>query len=393
MNKEQISLNKYISSSGFCSRREADKLIEQARVTINGELVMSALAVYPGDVVEVDGERLQKKATVRPIYIAMNKPVGITSTTDPKDRSNIIYFINHAKRIFPIGRLDKDSEGLIFLTNDGDIVNKILRASNHHEKEYIVSVDKAVTPEFIKQMGAGIPMLGTVTKKCFVRQEGSRRFRIILTQGLNRQIRRMCEYLDYKVVSLTRVRIMNVSLEGLTTGKWRYLTLPEINKLNEMVAESSNSATGGRLKVKEKMAKPVAPPKEEEPDLEEFIPEEFKSSKKRSTWKDFAARAVNKEKGRDKDFVPKHVKDKEKSKSRGEKPPAKYVKKVKEKFNPKHPKGKDELNPKNAKGKPPVKAKPKAGPGSKHTNGKPKGSEQFGPKQTQSVKQYIPRRK
>jgi 23S rRNA pseudouridine2604 synthase len=239
MDRENVSLNKYISSSGFCSRREADKLIEQARVTINGELVVTPVPVYPGDVVEIDGEpiRASKK---RPIYIAFNKPVGVTSTTDVKDRSNIIYFLNHPKRIFPIGRLDKDSGGLIFLTNDGDIVNKILRASNNHEKEYIVTVDKAITPEFVKQMGNGVPVLGTTTKKCFVRQEGGRRFRIILTQGLNRQIRRMCEYLGYKVVELTRVRIMNVTLD-LPIGKWRYLNPAEIDKLNSMVAESTKT--------------------------------------------------------------------------------------------------------------------------------------------------------
>jgi 23S rRNA pseudouridine2604 synthase len=239
MNNEQTSLNKYISSSGFCSRREADKLIEQARVTINGELVLPGAKVSAGDVVEIDGEPIKSSSSKRPIYIAFNKPVGVTSTTDIKDRTNIIYFIGHPKRIFPIGRLDKDSDGLIFLTNDGDIVNKILRAANNHEKEYIVNVDKAVTPEFIKQMSNGIPMLGTVTRKCFVRQEGSRRFRIILTQGLNRQIRRMCEYLGYNVVTLTRVRIMNVQLGNLQVGKWRYFTPEEISKMNEMISGSS----------------------------------------------------------------------------------------------------------------------------------------------------------
>ena len=240
MDNEQTSLNKYISSSGFCSRREADKLIEQARVTVNGELVLPGARVAAGDVVEVDGEPI-KTSKKRPIYIAFNKPVGVTSTTDIKDRSNIIYFINHPKRIFPVGRLDKDSDGLIFLTNDGDIVNKILRASNNHEKEYIVSVDKAVTPEFIRQMSNGVPVLGKMTKKCFVRQEGSRRFRIMLTQGLNRQIRRMCEYLGYDVVSLTRVRIMNVELGNLPVGKWRYLTQPEIEQMEQMVASSSKT--------------------------------------------------------------------------------------------------------------------------------------------------------
>src|SRR3954467_5117289 len=217
---EQISVNKYISSSGFCSRREADKLIEQARVTVNGELVLPGAKVYAGDTVEIDGEPI--KTQKRPIYIALNKPVGVTSTTDTKDKTNIVSFINHAKRIFPVGRLDKDSSGLIFLTNDGDIVNKILRASNNHEKEYIVTVDKAITPEFIKQMSSGVPILGTMTKKCFVRQEGGRRFRIILTQGLNRQTRRMCEHLGYRVMTLTRIRIMNVQLGNLASGSWRY---------------------------------------------------------------------------------------------------------------------------------------------------------------------------
>ncbi len=249
MANEQISLNKYISSSGFCSRREADKLIEQARVTINGELVLPGARVSVGDKVEVDGEPIKSaSAAKRPIYIAFNKPVGVTSTTDLKDKTNIISFINHPKRIFPIGRLDKDSDGLIFLTNDGDIVNKILRAANHHEKEYIVNVDRAVTPEFIKQMSAGIPMLGTMTKKCFVRQEGSRRFRIILTQGLNRQIRRMCEYLDYKVVTLTRVRIMNVQLGKLPVGKWRYFTPEEVDTMNEMMADSVNAPEAGETR-------------------------------------------------------------------------------------------------------------------------------------------------
>jgi 23S rRNA pseudouridine2604 synthase len=238
---DQVSLNKYISSSGFCSRREADKLIEQARVTVNDELALATTKVYPGDIVAVDGEPIKSSTKKKAIYLALNKPVGVTSTTDPKDRTNIISFINFPKRIFPIGRLDKDSDGLIFLTNDGDIVNKILRAANNHEKEYIVTVDKAITPDFIHKMGSGIPMLGTTTKKCFVRQEGNKKFRIILTQGLNRQIRRMCEYLGYDVMKLTRVRIMNVSLGNLPMGKWRYLTQPEIDALNKLVEDSSKT--------------------------------------------------------------------------------------------------------------------------------------------------------
>lgn len=235
------SLNKYISATGFCSRREADKLIEQARVTINDELVLPGTKVYAGDSVAIDGEPLRSQAKKRPIYIAFNKPAGVTSTTDLKDKTNIISYIGHPKRIFPVGRLDKDSDGLIFLTNDGDIVNKILRASNNHEKEYIVTVDKAITAEFVAQMSNGIPMLGTITRKCFVKQEGGRRFRITLTQGLNRQIRRMCEYLGYKVMTLTRVRIMNIQLGNLPVGKWRYFTPQETDKLSELVADSDKT--------------------------------------------------------------------------------------------------------------------------------------------------------
>jgi 23S rRNA pseudouridine2604 synthase len=247
MNSEAISVNKYISSTGMCSRREADKLIEQARVTINGELVLAGAKVMPGDSVEVDGEPL-KASKKRPVYIAFNKPEGVTSTTDLKDKTNIISFINHPKRLFPVGRLDKDSTGLIFLTNDGDIVNKILRASNHHEKEYIVTVDKAIDDDFVRRMSNGLPVLGTMTRECFVRKEGGRRFRIILTQGLNRQIRRMCEYLGYEVQQLTRVRIMNVTLGNLQVGHYRYLTGPEIDKLNEMVQGSAKTDDKSRKK-------------------------------------------------------------------------------------------------------------------------------------------------
>lgn len=243
---ELISLNKYISSSGFCSRREADKLIEQARVTVNGELVVFATKVKPGDQVAIDGEPIRKKKK-RAIYIACNKPAGVTSTTDPKDKSNIIYFLNHPKRIFPVGRLDKDSEGLILLTDDGDIVNKILRAGNRHEKEYIVSVDKPITPEFIRKMSSGVPILDTVTQKCKLRQEGNKRFRITLVQGLNRQIRRMCEYLGYDVMKLTRIRIMNITLDKLPVGKWRYLSDAEVNELNRMMEGSSKTEEASYL--------------------------------------------------------------------------------------------------------------------------------------------------
>ncbi len=224
-----IQINKYISNAGFCSRREADKLVEDARVTINDDLALSSSRVMAGDIVAIDGEKL--KSNQRPIYIALNKPVGVTSTTDDSDKSNIIRFMNHPKRIFPVGRLDKDSEGLILLTNNGDIVNKILRSSNNNEKEYLVTVDKEITYEMIRQMGVGIRILNEVTKPCFVRQEGQRRFRIILKQGLNRQIRRMCDELGYKVKSLKRIRIMHIQLANLAVGKWRYLTPPEMDQL------------------------------------------------------------------------------------------------------------------------------------------------------------------
>jgi 23S rRNA pseudouridine2604 synthase len=234
------SLNKYISETGFCSRREADNYIDQGRVTINDNVAIKGNRVNPGDVVEIDGEPIKKKD--KTVYIAFNKPVGITCTTDLKDKSNIISFINYKSRIFPIGRLDKPSEGLIFLTNDGDIVNKILRAGNNHEKEYIVTVDKPVTADFIHKMSNGVKILDTVTKKCFVKQEGKNRFRIILTQGLNRQIRRMCAALGYEVDTLRRTRIMHITLSSLPTGKWRYFTPDEIKLMEISLAQSIKTA-------------------------------------------------------------------------------------------------------------------------------------------------------
>lgn len=234
------SLNKYISESGFCSRREADKYIEQLRVTINGVEATKGNRVKEGDLVLVDGEPIKKKKAV--VYLALNKPKGITCTTDLKDKTNIIDFVHYKTRIFPIGRLDKRSEGLIFLTNDGDIVNKILRAGNRHEKEYIVTVDKPVTQDFIQKMRNGVRILGTITQQCFVKQEGPNRFKIILVQGLNRQIRRMCEALGYTVESLKRTRIMNITLTNLPTGKWRYFTPAEIETINQMLKNSSKTA-------------------------------------------------------------------------------------------------------------------------------------------------------
>lgn len=240
--KMDKSLNKYISETGFCSRREADKYIEQRRVTINGQVAIKGNRVLPGDTVEVDGEPLKKKDKI--VYIVFNKPVGITCTTDLKDKDNIISFINYKSRIFPVGRLDKPSEGLIFLTNDGDIVNKILRAGNNHEKEYVVTVDKPINGEFIHKMGNGVKILDTVTKKCVVKQEGKNRFRIILVQGLNRQIRRMCQVLDYNVQTLKRVRIMNITIANLPAGKWRYFTPEEIKTIESNVSFSVKTADG-----------------------------------------------------------------------------------------------------------------------------------------------------
>lgn len=233
---ELTRLNKFISDTGFCSRREADKLIEQGRVTINGKRPELGTKVSSRDSVKVDGRLINVKP--EPLYLAFNKPVGIICTTERNIKDNIIDYIRFPSRIFPIGRLDRASEGLIFLTNDGDIVNKILRAGNNHEKEYIVTVDKMITPEFIKRMGNGLPILDTVTQKCFVEKIDNYTFRIILTQGLNRQIRRMCAYLNYEVRKLKRTRIMNITLKGLGIGQWREFTRSEITAINELVADS-----------------------------------------------------------------------------------------------------------------------------------------------------------
>jgi 23S rRNA pseudouridine2604 synthase len=235
--EQGVRLNKYLSEIGHCSRRAADKLIDAGRIEVNGKKVEMGQKVVPTDRIEIDGvlvENLQE----RTIYLAFNKPVGIVCTTDTRvEKDNIIDYINYPSRIFPIGRLDKPSEGLILLTNDGDIVNKILRARNNHEKEYLVTVNKPVTKEFIEKMAQGVPILDTVTRKCEVEQIHKKQFRIVLTQGLNRQIRRMCEYLGYKVVKLKRIRIMNIKLD-LGVGKYRELTKKEFNELNRLLKTS-----------------------------------------------------------------------------------------------------------------------------------------------------------
>ena len=233
-------INKYLSEIGYCSRRAADELILQNRVTINGVVPEMGTKIVAGDIVKVDG-KLVSAPDERPVYIAFNKPVGIVCTTDTRvEKNNIIDYIKYPKRIFPIGRLDKPSEGLILLTSDGDIVNKILRARNNHEKEYLVTVNKPITPEFLKKMRNGVPILDTVTRKCKVDQLDRNRFKIILTQGLNRQIRRMCDFLDYKVVKLKRVRIMNIGLD-LPVGKWRYLSDQEMDEINRLISTSSKT--------------------------------------------------------------------------------------------------------------------------------------------------------
>ncbi|WP_038150622.1 23S rRNA pseudouridine(2604) synthase RluF [Thiomicrorhabdus chilensis] len=238
-------LNKFISESGFCSRREADKLIEQNRVKINGKIPELGTKVQPGDKVEVDGKTIKPSAANKSdrTYIAYNKPIGIICSTESRVKGNIIDAIGHPQRIFPIGRLDKPSEGLIFLTSDGDIVNKILRAENAHDKEYIVTVDKPLSDRFVERMSRGVPILGTVTKPCKVNIVSRFVFKIILTQGLNRQIRRMCEYLGYEVTKLKRTRIMSVELGNLKPGQWRNLTAKEMDEINRAVAGSTKTAT------------------------------------------------------------------------------------------------------------------------------------------------------
>jgi 23S rRNA pseudouridine2604 synthase len=236
MEQEHISLNKYISDTGLCSRREADKLIEAGRVTINETVARKGNRVNHDDKVYLDGVLVVKK--VKPVYIALHKPVGIVCTTDQREPDNIIDYLAYTERVFPIGRLDKMSQGLILLTNDGDIVNKILRAGNYHEKEYVVTVNKPIDSAFIKTMATGVPILETVTRPCKVRKIDDFTFNIILTQGLNRQIRRMCEYLGYHVKSLTRTRIMDITLDGIAYDTWRYLTEAEITWLMELIKDS-----------------------------------------------------------------------------------------------------------------------------------------------------------
>lgn len=241
MEEKLTRLNKYLSEKGYCSRREADRLISAGRVTINGSIPEMGTKVKSTDIVFVDGKSINSVENEF-TYLAFNKPVGIVCTTDTRvEKNNIIDYINYPKRIFPIGRLDKPSEGLIFLTNDGDIVNKILRASNNHEKEYVVTVNKPISQTFIERMANGVPILDTITKPCIIKKNSSTEFTIILTQGLNRQIRRMCEYLNYEVKTLKRVRIMNIKLD-LPVGKYRKFTHDELKTLNKLLEDSTKTA-------------------------------------------------------------------------------------------------------------------------------------------------------
>ena len=255
--EDGIRINKFISESGRCSRREADRLIEQRRVRVNGQVAEIGTRVAPGDLVEVDRQVVQAAVKEASIFVAYYKPVGIECITDPSVRNNIIDAVGHPKRIFPIGRLDVPSEGLIFLTNDGDAVNKILRAGNAHQKEYEVEVDKAISADFIARMGNGIPMLGTTTKRCKVEKLGTHTFSIVLVEGMNRQIRRMAEYMGYEVTRLKRTRIMNITLAGLSAGDWRELEPAEVADIQKLVARSSGTEDASRAK-KKVTAKPRA---------------------------------------------------------------------------------------------------------------------------------------
>ncbi|WP_341836385.1 23S rRNA pseudouridine(2604) synthase RluF [Chitinophaga pollutisoli] len=300
---ESISLNKFISDTGYCSRRAADDLITQGRVLLNDKPATLGNRYKPGDTVEVDGSLITAAKKEKRVYLALNKPVGITTTTELHIKDNIISFVGYPQRIFPIGRLDKDSEGLIFLTNDGDIINKILRAANHHEKEYIVRVNKPINTAFIQQMSQGVPILDTYTLPCKVQMTGRQTFRITLTQGLNRQIRRMCEYLGYAVTGLQRVRIMNVRLDKLPVGKWRHLTETELATLKESISESGQDGSAAPAAKKRTEYIPVRkrPETEAAPEPREEKPR----SSRKSTWKEFRAKG-GKASARDRSVKPEH---------------------------------------------------------------------------------------
>ena len=284
-----ISLNKFISDTGYCSRREADRLIEEGRVLLNNEIAVTGNRYHPGDEVVVDGSVVKPAAKEKKVILAFNKPTGITTTTETNVPGNIISFINYPKRIFPIGRLDKDSQGLIFLTNDGDLVNKILRAGNRHEKEYTVRVHKPIDGLFLKQMSEGVKIDGERTLPCRIRQTGKQSFSIILVQGLNRQIRKMCEALGYTVTFLQRTRIMHISLGKIPIGKWRYLSEPELLQLDQALEGSAGT--------KERSPKQSTPKAEKRPVKKEVeakpVPKPVEISRKKTSYSEFRRKGKN----------------------------------------------------------------------------------------------------
>ncbi|MBK5721304.1 23S rRNA pseudouridine(2604) synthase RluF [Dysgonomonas sp. Marseille-P4677] len=333
----EYRLNKYISNSGYCSRREADRFIEEGRVTINGKRATVGMRVLPKQKVRVNGELIVND--IEPIYIAFNKPVGVVSTTDPLEKDNIVNYIRHEQRIFPIGRLDKDSQGLILLTNDGDIVNKILRAGNNHKKEYLVKVNKPITKDFLTRMAQGVPILDRVTRRCEIVEINPFMFQISLIQGLNRQIRRMCEYFDYEVVKLERIQIMNIKLGNLGQGNWRDLTPSELEGLFDMLENSEKTASS---------KKPANSNKAFNRALEEF---DIRTDYRKAS---IAAKYQKKEKG-----TPKE---------RTEIPEAKEGGKAKPKRTGKAPSGLRVGKQKVVANRPKTKSKPKTGPKSKKKN-------------------------
>lgn len=240
---EPVRINKYLSEAGVCSRREADRFIEAGKITVDGKLAVMGTKVDGTQRICVEGKEVLHNESM--ILLAFNKPIGIVCTTQKKEKNNIVDYIQYPQRIYPIGRLDKDSQGLILMTNNGDIVNKMMRAHNMHEKEYIVEVDKPITEEFLKGMAKGVPILDTVTRECKITKTGTKSFRIIITQGLNRQIRRMCEYFGYKVIKLERIRIMNIKLGKLAQGKYRNINEVELNELEKLIQKSANTTSYG----------------------------------------------------------------------------------------------------------------------------------------------------
>lgn len=278
LNNISTRLNKYISQSGLCSRREADRFIEEGKVYINGKRADIGDQVFPGNKVRVNGQDISPRDEERLIFMALNKPIGIVSTTEGSEKDNIVDFVGHPTRIFPIGRLDKDSQGLIFLTNNGDIVNKILRAGNSHEKEYFVTVNKPITDDFVNGLSKGVPILGVMTKKCKVERETVNIFKITLIQGLNRQIRRMCEHFNYEVTKLERSRIMNISLKGLPVGDWRDLNEEELQVIFNLTEASSSEA---EPKAKSQKKPRQQQSKSKKPNTQRFSPKPERPSKKK----------------------------------------------------------------------------------------------------------------